>query len=352
MDKFTPPTTVPISSIRWLVAAGKMAGLDTLRLLQDIGVTTADLSDQQRQLPYPLVASFRNQVMSTIQNEAIALLVGEQLPLGELGIVDYICASSQSVSNAMQNLSRYFSLMSHPDFALSYIEQDQMGLISYGRQNQLSTRQNLFEQQSTEFTFSITLSRIRMLTNSTINSAAVCFRHAAPDYVDEYQRIFQGPIEFEAANNLLILDENCLALSPENPDDRLHQLLMKYADASVNHLPVTSSVAHRVVEEIKRTLQDGELTSESIANRLCMSPRTLHRRLSEENTSFAKLRDQLRCELAQSMLRNAELTITDITYLLGFSQPSAFNRAFKRWTGLTPQLFRDQSSRAGKSITS
>jgi hypothetical protein len=139
MDMFTPSTIVPISSLRWLVAAGKMAGLDTHRLLQDIGVSTADLSDQQRQLPYPLVASFRNQVMSTIQNEAIALLVGEQLPLGELGIVDYICASSQSVSNAMQNLSRYFSLMSHPDFALSYIEQDQMGLISYGRQNQLST---------------------------------------------------------------------------------------------------------------------------------------------------------------------------------------------------------------------
>jgi AraC-like DNA-binding protein len=352
MDKFTPSTIVPISSLSWLVAAGKMAGLDTHRLLQDIGVSTADLSDQQRQLPYPLVASFRNQVMSTIQNEAIALVVGEQLPLGELGIVDYICASSQSVSNAMQNLSRYFRLMSHPDFALSYIEQDQMGLISYGRQNQFSTQQNLFEQQSTEFTFSITLSRIRALTKTTVKSAVVSFRHAAPDYVNEYQRIFQAPIEFEAANNVLVLDEYCLALSPENPDDRLHQLLMKYADASVNHLPGTSSVAHKVVEEIKHTLQEGELSAESIAKRLCMSPRTLHRRLNEESTSFAKLRDQIRCELAQSMLRNAELTITDITYLLGFSQPSAFNRAFKRWMGLTPQLFRDQSSSVGNSIIS
>jgi AraC-like DNA-binding protein len=352
MDKFTPLKTVPISSIRWLVTAGKMAGLDTNQLLQDIGVTTADLGDQQRQLPYPLATSFRNQVMSAIKNEAIALLVGEQLPMGELGIVDYICASSQSVSNAMHNLSRYFRLMSHPDFALSYIEQNHMGLISYGNQNQFPTQQNLFEQQSTEFTFSITLSRIRSLTKPTVKSAAVSFRHPAPDYVDEYQRIFQAPIEFEAANNILLLDEYCLALNPENPDDRLHQLLMKYADASVNHLPGNSSLAHRVVEEIKRTLQDGELTADSIAKRLCMSPRTLHRRLNDENTSFAKLRDQLRCELAQSMLRNGELTITDITYLLGFSQPSAFNRAFKRWMGLTPQLFRNQSSSVGNSITS
>jgi AraC-like DNA-binding protein len=83
-----------------------------------------------------------------------------------------------------------------------------------------------------------------------------------------------------------------------------------------------------------------------------MSTRTLHRRLNEESTSFSKLRDDLRCELAQSMLKNGELTITDITYLLGFSQPSAFNRAFKRLMGITPQLFRDQSSRRENSITS
>jgi hypothetical protein len=60
-----------------------------------------------------------------------------------------------------------------------------------------------------------------MLTKTPVNSAAVSFRHAAPDYVDEYQRIFQAPIEFEAANNLLVLDEYCLALSPDIPDNRL-----------------------------------------------------------------------------------------------------------------------------------
>jgi AraC-like DNA-binding protein len=352
MEKFTPSTSVPISSMRWLVAAGKMTGLDTSRLLGDIGLTTADLSDQHRLLAYPLATAFRARILSTIKHQAVALHVGEQLPIGELGIVDYICASSQSVSSAMQNLSRYFRLMAHPDFALSYAEQNNRGVISYGNQNPLSFHQNRFEQQSTEFTFAITLSRIRALTKVDVKPAAVSFRHPAPAYTDEYQRIFQAPVEFAAANNLLILDSNSLLLSPENPDDRLQQMLRRYADTSVKHLPTTSSVAHRVVEEIKLSLKDGELTAESIAKRLSMSTRTLHRRLNEESTSFSKLRDDLRCELAQSMLKNGELTITDITYLLGFSQPSAFNRAFKRLMGITPQLFRDQSSRRENSITS
>jgi AraC-like DNA-binding protein len=344
MDKFTPTSTVPISSIRWLVAAGKMAGLNTTRLLQDIGVTTADLNDQLRQLDYQVAHRFRRRILSTITNDAIALLVGERLPMGALGIVDYICASSQSVSAAMQNLSRYFRLAAHPGFALSYREEDGKGLINYGNRNHLPPQQRLFEQQSTEFTFSITISRIRTLTETEFNPALVYFRHAPPTYINEYKKIFNSPIEFQAANNLMVFDADSLGLSPVNYDHGLHKILTGYADASVRNTPEISSVTHRVVENLKRALQDGEPTVESIAKSLFMSPRTLHRKLKEEHTSFAYLRDQLRSDLAHSMLRNPELTITDISFLLGFSQPSAFNRAFKRWTQTTPQQFRDQLS--------
>jgi AraC-like DNA-binding protein len=330
-----------------------MAGLDVDRLLQNVGVTAADLNDQKHRLAYPVAVNFRNQVFSTIKNDAFALLVGEKLPMGELGILDYICASSQTVSNAMSNLSRYFSLAAHPDFALSYLEQDQKGLISYGNQKRLSPQQYLFEQQSTEFTFSITLSRIRMLTKTLVKPRLVSFRHAAPSYVDEYQRIFQAPIEFEAVNNLLVFEPDVLALSAEYYDRSLHQILKRYADDSVSNLPENAGgVTHQVVEGIKQVLQGGEPTVASIAKRLFMSPRTLHRKLKEENTSFTRLRDQLRCDLAKSMLKNPKLSITDISFLLGFSQPSAFNRAFKRWKDTTPQQFRDHCFNGENSSTS
>jgi AraC-like DNA-binding protein len=352
MENFPTSMKVPISTIRWLVAAGKMAGLDTSRLLKGIGITPADICNQQKELPYLVAMSFREKVLSTIQNQSIALQVGEQLPLGELGIVDYICASSNSVSSAMKSLSRYFRLMAHPDFGLSYFEQNQAGIIRYGREQQLASQKVPYEQQSTEFTFAITISRLRTVTNRAAKCDLVSFRHPVPEYVNDYQRIFQAPIEFNATENNLILNKDSLTLSLENQDDRLYQLLTKYADSSMSHLPVNPALSHRVVDELKQALQDGEITAQSIAKKLHISPRTLHRRLNEENTCFVKLRDQLRCDLSKTMLMNAELSQTDIAFLLGFSQPSAFNRAFKRWVGCTPQQFRHLSSVRDKSITS
>jgi AraC-like DNA-binding protein len=332
--------------------AGKMADMDMNKLLHEFGITPAMLNDHHAHIRYPIASSLRRQVLSTIKNDAFALLVGEKLPIVELGIVDYICTSSPSVSSAMNNLSRYFRLIAHPDFAVSYEEKNNSGLINYGQQGATFSHQTIFEQQSTEFTFSITISRIRAVVKTRVNPVSVSFRHAPPSYVDEYERIFQAPISFNSENNVMILGEDSLGLSPDHQEHNLHHILKTYAETSVSSLPDISGIANLVLQELKKAFHHGEPTAESIANKLFMSPRTLHRKLKQENTSFAGLRDQLRCELAQSMLGNHELSVTDISFLLGFSQPSAFNRAFKRWNGITPQSFRDQSPRQGHSIIS
>ncbi len=352
MDEFTPLPSIPISCILWLLTAGKIANINIDRSLQDFGITQVSSSDPQQLVNYQFAAGFREQVLSTIENEAIALLAGEQLPFGQLGILDYICASSQSVASAMYNLSCYFRLVAFPNFALFYIEKDRKGFIRYDNQKRCSHQQSMYEQQSAEFTFSLIISRVRALTKTFVKPARICFRHTAPNYVNEYQRIFQAPIEFETIDNLLVFEADCLELRPENPDNRLHQILKRYADALVSNLPQLSGVAYKVVEELRRSLQAGEPTAESVAKRLFMSTRTLHRKLKKENTSFASLKDQLRSSLAQSMLKNPELTIAEIAYLLGFSQPSAFNRAFKRWLGTPPQSFRDCSLITGNLIVS
>lgn len=334
--------TVPVSSIRWLIATGKMAGMDMNVLLQEFNITPTMLADQHAQLPIAEVTEFRAKVLSNIENEAIALHIGQKIPIGELGVVDYLCVSSPSVSKAMENLSRYFRLVAHPDFGLSYSEQDGSGLLEYGRQATGSSQFDLFEQQSVEFTFSVTLSRIRAATGSNVVAKSLGFCHEKPGYVQDYEELFQAPIVFGASQNVLVLSEECLELTPDHRDTHLHQMLSSYADAAISKLPQGKGVAHMVLQILNQEFDSGEPTVNSVAKKLFMSPRTLHRKLNDENTSFATLKDSLRYELAQSMLANSEMTIADISFLLGFSQPSAFNRAFKRWTGFAPQIYRDR----------
>jgi len=336
-------STVPVSSIRWLIPAGSMAGLDMKTVLREKGISPSVLEDQQAHLSYQDATELRAHVLSNIENEAIALHVGENIPIGELGVVDYIVTSSLSFSKAMENLCHYFRLIAHPSIVLNYSEQNDIGQLEYGNLRLLSDQQRFFEQQSVEFTFSTTISRIRAMTKMNISPKSVSFRHLKPGYFKEYEKLFQAPIRFGASKNLLIFGEDIVNLRLNNVDTRLHQILRSVADEMIGQLPETSGVTHQVLQILKNETHERESNVGSVAKKLIMSTRSLHRKLKQENTSFTLLRDQLRCEFAQSMLVDQKLTITDISFLLGFSQPSAFNRAFKRWTGFNPQQFRNQS---------
>jgi AraC-like DNA-binding protein len=130
-----------------------------------------------------------------------------------------------------------------------------------------------------------------------------------------------------------------LDLASSRRDTRLHRLLRGYADAALERLPAASSATGRVLQALKDELQGGRPTLATIAKKVAMSPRTLNRRLAEEGLVFSSLRDSLRKELAESYLRHGSMTVAEVSYLLGFSQPSAFHRAFKRWTGSPPLLY-------------
>ena len=334
--------TIPSSSIRWLIAAGQMAGLNMGEIMQEANIDPSVIADQEGQLPEQQATLLRAKVLSKIQDEAFALRTGENIPIGELGVVDYICVSSLDVKNAMENLDRYFRLVAHHYFRLTFSIQNGDGILHYGKSVNSSSSLNWFEQQSTEFTFAVTLTRIRQATNVNVIPKSVHFCHPRPQYAIEYERLFQSSVYFNELVNSLVLPRECLDLRPIQHDTRLHQMLRTFADSTLNTLPPTSGVTSEVLQALKQELQGGEASIASVAKIVHMSERTLHRRLKEEGTSFAELRDKLRCEMAQSLLSDQSITIADVSYLLGFSQPSAFHRAFKRWTGSAPQLYRER----------
>lgn len=335
--------TVPGSSFRWILMAAKMLELDIGKLLFTTGLDPALAFSQDAQLPFEKVAKIREIVRSHFPHDSFALEVGQQIPIGELGVVDYVCLQSTSMTDAMENLSRYFQLVAHPNLGLSFEVNENRGYLETATNYHVQDQVGWFEQQSVEFTFSVIINRIQHATGLDIKPEHVYLRFPKPNNTEVYERIFGSNIEFNSEINRMILSEAHIKLVPVKSDFRLYQLLRRYGDEAIEKIPDATGIEGRVLHALKNKMQTGDTTISNIASMLYMSPRTLHRKLKDAGTSYNTLREKLRCELAKTYLNDHSMHISDISYLLGFSQVSAFHRAFKRWTGITPQHYRESS---------
>jgi AraC-like DNA-binding protein len=148
------------------------------------------------------------------------------------------------------------------------------------------------------------------------------------------------PVRYGAPEMRLVLRRKPLEQPLPRQNPALFEYLARHTQTIVARIPETTRITERVRRVITETLQNGEPAQAEVSRKLAVSERTLQRRLREEGTSFAEILDEVRRELAQQYLANPAVTLHEIAFLLGYSEPSAFHRAFRRWTGATPQAFR------------
>lgn len=169
---------------------------------------------------------------------------------------------------------------------------------------------------------------------------AVHFRHSAPNNVDSHERWFGCPVHFDAQRDALQVSETALATPNQLGDASVSDFFEAHLQKTLGDLIEDSALAQRVRIEVSQSLSDGVPTLSEIAASLGMSGRTLQRRLSEQGHAFQDLVDAARRELAERLLRDTDYALAEIAFLTGFSEQSAFTRAFKRWAGQTPRSFR------------
>ena len=183
------------------------------------------------------------------------------------------------------------------------------------------------------------VSMCRTSYGSDFNPLRVVTQRPGFDDPAPYIEYFCAPVEFSAPDNILYFSKESLEAHLLTANPRL---------ARINDRAITEylaqfdkeSTAMRVRAKLIGLLSAGNVTQQEVADSLHMSLRTLQRKLSDESTSYKDLLDETRKELANQYLRQACLSVSEVTYLLGFSEPSNFARAFKRWTGRTPSEFR------------
>ena len=168
------------------------------------------------------------------------------------------------------------------------------------------------------------------------------FAHRAPRDSRDHERFFGAPLRFATGENALVLPAALLDLPCHRNDPSLLSLLDRYAADRLGESQGTT-FADRARAALSEDLQSGNVTAHRLAARLKVSVRTLHRTLAAESTSYRQLLDKLRLDLAERHLLDDRLSVAEVAFLVGFSELSAFHRAFKRWTGHTPATFRAEA---------
>lgn len=183
------------------------------------------------------------------------------------------------------------------------------------------------------------------LAGTPLPAAPVSFTHAAPADTSEHHRLFGPDVAFGAGANCARFDAALLALPVPNADVSLYPVLQQHAEQLLRaklRAQGDGGIVAQVRASIANNLAQDRARLAAIAEDLNLSQRTLQRKLSEAGASFQQVLDQTRKELAQGYLMQRDLGLADIAFLLGFQEQSAFNHAFKEWTGESPGSYREQ----------
>jgi len=170
----------------------------------------------------------------------------------------------------------------------------------------------------------------------------VRFAHVPPADASDHERFFRAPVRFAMGENSFALAADLLALPCTRADAALAALLDRYADERIGRSAGIGRLADRVRSLIEAELRSGEVSATGLSKKLGMSVRSLNRLLATEGTTYQALLDALRHELAARQLGDPRTSVWEVAFQLGYSDLSAFYRAFRRWTGTTPAEFRSR----------
>ena len=168
----------------------------------------------------------------------------------------------------------------------------------------------------------------------------VRFRHSAPRNAAAYSRFFGCPIDFVADSNCIVIPHGLMESSARMRNEPMYRYFERQMDAQLAGVEHPGSFVEQVLSVIVAKISTGDVCSAAIARQLGMGERTLRRKLEEQGSCFRHLLEQARTRAAERMLRASDSSLTDIAAALGFSEVSAFSRAFRRGSGLSPRAYR------------
>lgn len=336
--------TVAAGFVTGLVSGLRLRGIDPRPLLRTAGVAEASLADHGARVPIGGYVALYNAVARHLDDEGLGLF---STPMRG-GSFEFLCRSvmgSRDLGEALGRAARFLRLVL-PDLAVQIHRAEGCARIEIVERRRLRRRP---DDPCRVFAYEWLLRLLHglscWLVGRPLPMKEVRFPFPRPAHADDYALIYTEHYHFDSARLVAVMDEALLAL----PVRRDEVELAAFLDGA----PGKISMLYRRDREVARSVREALAASlaqapslEEVAARLNMSPRTLHRRLHEEATNFRAVRDGLRREIALDRLQKTKRSVADIASELGYSEPSAFFRAFQGWTGGAPSTYRKRRGRS------
>ncbi len=321
---------------RLAYAHAKDAGVELEPILKKTGLTVHQIEDPGVRLKVRDQIRFLTLVAIALNDDFVGFHLAQSPDLREMGWLYYVSASSETMGEALQRAARYSSIVNE-GVALKYIDREDNVVITI---DYVGVSRHL-DRHQIEFLMVTLVRMCRQLTGLHLKPTRVRFIHHREGTCSAFVEFFGSDIDFGAA-----VDEVAFAAAVNNmpivsADPYLNKLLVARFEQALSLRPTDRSSFRSSVENtIVPLLPHGKGRAGEIAPRLGLSQRTFARRLSLEGLTFSEVLERLRIDLAERYLTDEGLSISQIAWLLGYREVSAFTHAFKRWTGKTPREVR------------
>lgn len=331
------------------VAAGVVAGLrsyiaargvdaDAIVLAADIDVSTLD--DPDARIALARYLTLMRLASHALDDPVLALHYGAHVPMAEVSILGLIMEASTTMAGALHQLQRYGSLAleledgrDEPALRLQHAA----GRLLLVDTRPLDTPRELIDEAFAR----LVCGPRRFLSQPHV--LAVHFTAPDLEHHAEYERVLGCPVMVGATANMLELHPGVADWPVAQHPPYVSALLTARADELLDVPEAPQHYRDRVELEVRARLHEGEVSATSIAERLHCSRSTLYRQLNAEGTSLTRIVDQVRRDLALEHMAKRTSSVRQVAYLTGFSDPAAFSRAFRRWSGESPSAYRDRT---------
>jgi AraC-like DNA-binding protein len=337
-----PPSIATTSTLAMLRTA-ESRGFRTDDLLEAAGLVRQSVEDPDARIPAPAVMALWDALRRRSGDAALQLAAPLVLPFGAYRVIDYMVDASATVGEAVGRFVRFFRLIA-----------DEMRLTIGSDGAVCSLEMSLADGSAVpglyvDYVFAALVGRMRMKPRPHLKVRLVELRHAPPSDAGPYTACFRASVHFGAGADRLCFDAAEWDAPMDNADAALARLLEEHAQMLATTLPEDADGFVAAVRDAYVAALPDDANVEAVARRLYVSGRTLQRKLVASGTTFRALCDASRRRLGEVYLANPEVSLSEVAFLLGFSDQTSFNRAFRRWTGTSPGVWRHSAAQRPRS---
>ena len=315
------------------------AGIDSGKVFESLDLDPAVFSRVEGFIPCWSFARVLELAAEISGDASFGLRFGARSNPKNVGALAYAVLNSPTLAAAFEIAARYIHL--HNEAArVSFSEENNLSYLAYSVKPL-----DLDEpRQFVDYGMAAALNTLRFMVGSQWNPREVHFAHEKPPTTSYHLQLFRAPVMFGCVTNAIVLESEFCQRPVPAADPNLFKVLNRYLESVLSELPKTDQRLELIRRKIADVIKDGKPSLRKLAKGMACSARTLQRQLDTYGTDFRSLLDDTRKRLALTYLNDSENTLTQIAFLLGYSEVSAFNRSFKRWTGKTPLHYRRRAA--------